>query len=78
MAGRPGRAYFTAVFFTVLKHLLAWYLAHVGNYAAYGAVGAMLGLLTWIYLVSLLLFFGAELTRVSTKRGGSLARTPKG
>jgi membrane protein len=73
-----GGAFFTAVFFTVLKHLLAWYLGHVGNYAAYGAVGAMLGLLTWIYLVSLLLFFGAELTRVYAEREGSLARPPKG
>jgi membrane protein len=68
-----GGAFLTAAVFGVLKHLLAWYLGHLGSYAAYGAVGAMLGLLTWIYLASLLVFFGAELARVHAERGGSLA-----
>jgi membrane protein len=68
-----GGAFLTALLFSVLKHLLAWYLGHVGSYAAYGAIGAMLGLLTWIYLVSLVVFFGAEVTRVYAEREGSLA-----
>jgi membrane protein len=72
-----GGALFTAVFFSVLKHILAWYLGHLGSYAAYGAVGAMLGLLTWIYLASLLVFFGAELTRVYAEREGSVASVAK-
>ncbi len=66
-----GGALFTAVCFSILKHLLAWYLGHLGSYAAYGAVGAVLGLLTWIYLASLLVFFGAELTRVYAEKAGS-------
>jgi membrane protein len=69
-----GGAFFTALLFSVLKHLLAWYLGHVGGYAAYGAVGAVLGLLTWIYLVSLVMFFGAEMTRVYAEREGSFAK----
>jgi membrane protein len=68
-----GGAFLTALLFSVLKHLLAWYLGHVGSYAAYGAIGAVLGLLTWIYLVSLVVFFGAEVTRVYAEREGSLA-----
>jgi membrane protein len=69
-----GGALLTSVVFAGMKHLLAWYLGHVGSYAAYGAVGGVLGLLMWIYLVSLLLFYGAELTRVYAERFGSLAR----
>ncbi len=69
-----GGAFFTAFLFSILKHLLAWYLGNVGSYAAYGAVGAILGLLTWIYLVGLLFFYGAELTRVYAEREGSLAK----
>jgi membrane protein len=63
----------TAALFAVLKKLLAYYLVHVASYAAYGVVGAMLGVLTWIYATSLLLYFGAELTRVYAERFGSLA-----
>jgi uncharacterized BrkB/YihY/UPF0761 family membrane protein len=35
----------------------------------------MLGLLAWIYLASLILFFGAEFTRVYAERFGSLANS---
>ena len=65
-------AAFTAIAFTATKHLLAWYLGHLGSYAAYGAVGAVLGLMTWIYVVSILLFFGVELSRVWAEKIGSL------
>lgn len=67
-----GGALLAAVLLTVLKRLLAWYLAHMGSYAAYGAVGAVLGLLVLIYFSSLVLFFGAEFTRVYAERSGSL------
>jgi membrane protein len=67
-----GGALLTAVLFTASKRLLAWYLGHIGSYAAYGAVGGFLGLLTWIYLASLFLFFGAEFSRVYAERYGSL------
>ena len=70
-----GGAFVTALLFTAIKRLLAWYLGHLGSYAAYGAVGGFLGLLTWIYLASLFLFYGAELCRVYAERYGSLAGT---
>jgi membrane protein len=72
-----GGALLAAVLFTGLKHLFAWYLGHIGSYAAYGAVGGVLGLLAWIYLASLILFFGAEFTRVYAERYGSLAALAK-
>lgn len=70
----PG-ALLTAILFTVLKTLLAWYLAHVASYAAYGAVGAVLGLMTWIYVSSIVVFYGAEFSRVYAERFGSLVVT---
>lgn len=63
----------TALLFTAIKRLLAWYLGHLGSYAAYGAVGGFLGLMTWIYLASLFLFYGAEVSRVYAERYGSLS-----
>ena len=71
-----GGALITALLFTGTKRLLAWYLGHLGSYAAYGAVGGFLGLLTWIYLASLFLFYGAEFTRVYAERFGSLSGKP--
>jgi len=68
-----GGALLAAALFTGLKRVLAWYLGHICSYAAYGAIGGMLGLLAWIYVVSLVLFFGAEFTRLYAERYGSLA-----
>ncbi len=69
-----GAALITSLLCAALKTLLAWYLSHVGSYAAYGAVGAVLGLLTWIYVASLVLLYGAECSRVYAERFGSLAQ----
>jgi membrane protein len=63
----PG-AVVTALLFTLLKQLLAWYLGHAGSFAAYGAVGGVLALLTWIYVSSLVVFFGAEITCVCAEQ----------
>jgi membrane protein len=71
-----GGALVTALLFTASKRLLAWYLGHLGSYAAYGAVGGFLGLLTWIYLASLFLFYGAEFTRVYAERRAALKGEP--
>jgi membrane protein len=58
-----------SVLVALLKRGLGYYLAHFGNFAAYGVVGAMLALLTWIYVTTLAIFFGAEVTRVCAERG---------
>jgi membrane protein len=65
----------TAVLLAALKLGLAWYLVHLVNFAAYGVVGAVLGLLTWIYAASLVLFFGAEVSRVHAERYGGAVDT---
>jgi membrane protein len=67
-----GAAVLTSVLFSGLQLLLSWYLTHLGSYSAYGAVGGILGLLTWTYLASAVLFYGAEVGRVYAERFGSL------
>lgn len=48
------------------------YLTKLGGYTAYGVVGAVLGLLAWIYLVALAFLFGAELAHLlGRKRAAS-------
>ena len=69
-----GAALLTSFLLAGLKWTLAWYFAHLSSYAAYGAVGGVLGLLTWIYVASLLLFYGAEWSRAYAERFGSLSR----
>jgi membrane protein len=66
-----GAAFLTSLLFVVLKHLIAYYLARIAGYAAYGAVGAVLGLLTWIYVASVILFYGAEFGRVFAEHAES-------
>jgi membrane protein len=69
-----GAGLITAVLLAALKTVLAWYLARLGSYAAYGAVGAVLALLTWIYFASVVVLYGAEFSRIYAERFGSLAR----
>ncbi len=59
-----GGAVLTTVMLTLLKTVFALYLSHLTSYSAYGIVGGVLALATWIYLSSQLIFFGATLTRV--------------
>jgi membrane protein len=59
----PG-AVLTTALLTVLKGVFALYLSRLTSYSAYGVVGGVLALATWIYLSSQLIFFGATLTRV--------------
>lgn len=64
-------ALLTSVLFTMLKQLLSWYIGNSGSFSAYGIVGAVLALLTWIYFTSQILFFGGEFTQVYARRFGS-------
>jgi membrane protein len=64
-------AFFTAVLFLVGEYLLSLYLGRKGTTSAYGAAGSVVLLLMWIYYSSLILFFGAEFTKVRAARRGS-------
>lgn len=70
----PG-AILTTVLLSALKEAFAAYLSHLTAYSAYGVAGSVLGLVTWIYLTSTIIFAGAQLTRVYAEKIGE-ARPP--
>ena len=61
----------TAILFTLGKFLLGLYLGRSGVASAYGAAGALVLILLWIYYSAQILFMGAEFTEVYARRYGS-------
>jgi len=66
----------TAVFFTIGKFLLAWYLGTAGIASAYGAAGSIVALVVWVYYSAQIFLFGAIFTRVYALNCGSHADAP--
>ena len=57
----PGSA-FTAITWLILTLLFGFYVSNLTNYSAtYGSLGAVVALLTWLYLSAYAFVFGAEL-----------------
>jgi membrane protein len=57
----PGALFATAAWL-IESVLLSWYLANIADYnATYGSLGAVIGLLIWIWLSALVVLIGAEL-----------------
>lgn len=65
---------FTAFLFTIGKLAIGLYLGHSGATSTYGAAGALVLILLWVYYSSQILFFGAEFTQVYANRYGSKVR----
>lgn len=63
-------AFLTAVLFSIGKLLLALYLGREGAASAYGAAGALILLLSWVYYSANILLLGAEFTQVYARRRG--------
>jgi len=61
----------TAGLFALGKHLIGLYLGRSATGSAFGAAGAFVVLLVWIYYSSLILLFGAEFTFLFAKGYGS-------
>ncbi len=61
-------AAFTAVLFTVGKHLLSLYIGGKNVASVYGAAGALVIVLLWVYYSTQILLFGAEITKAHTER----------
>ncbi|HUS14778.1 MAG TPA: YihY/virulence factor BrkB family protein [Chloroflexia bacterium] len=56
----PG-ALLTAILWMILNQAFAFYLGNFANYqAVYGALGGIIALQTWIFLIAQILLFGAE------------------
>ena len=53
---------FAAVAWLVSSALLSWYLASFADYnATYGSLGAGIGMMTWMWISSMVILFGAQL-----------------
>lgn len=67
-------ALITAVLFTVGRSLIAIYLANAATASTYGAAGSLALLLLWVNYSSLILLFGAAITRAHLQARGRYAR----
>lgn len=63
-------ASFTAVLFLIGKFVISFYLGKSDLGAAYGTSASIVILLTWIYYSSIILYFGAEFTKVYARLDG--------
>jgi len=67
----------TAILFSLGKYLIGLYLGRAAVGSAYGAAGAFVVLLVWIYYSTQIVLFGAELTFIYAQRlGHGLNREP--
>jgi membrane protein len=60
----------TALLFTVGKYLIGLYLGKSAPGSAFGAAGSVVAFVVWVYYSGLILFFGAELTKVIARHAG--------
>jgi membrane protein len=63
----------TAILFTIGKSLIGLYLGSSGVASSYGAAGALLILLLWVYYSAQIFLLGAEYTRAYAQAHGSHA-----
>jgi membrane protein len=56
----------TAVLFTLGKALIGWYIGSSAVASSYGAAGALIVLLLWVYYSAQIFLLGAEFTKVFT------------
>ncbi|HWL94983.1 MAG TPA: YihY/virulence factor BrkB family protein [Phycisphaerae bacterium] len=61
----------TAILFTLGKSLFGIYVGSTGIGQAYGAAGSIVVFLVWVYYSAVILFVGAELTKVLARVRGS-------
>jgi membrane protein len=61
----------TSLLFTVGKVIIGLYLGKSSVASAYGAAGSLVIIVVWVYYSAQILLFGAEFTKVWTKRRGS-------
>lgn len=70
--------FMTALFFSLGKLLMAFYLGEKDYSESYGNAGSVVGLLVWIYYSSAIIFLGAEFTQVWSKMRGKIVKPEKG
>jgi len=61
----------TAILFNVGKSLIGWYIGSSTVASSYGAAGALIVLLLWVYYSVQIFLLGAEFTKIYANRHGS-------
>lgn len=67
----------TGIIWSLLQLAISYYIA-LSSYKDYGAVGAILALISWVYLSSQILFLGGEFTAVYARNYGSRSKKQPG
>ena len=67
-------AFFTAFLFLIGKYLINLYLSHSRTVTAYGAAGAVVLIILWVYYSAIILYWGAEFTKVYANQYGGKIR----
>ncbi|MBK8426806.1 MAG: YihY/virulence factor BrkB family protein [Lewinellaceae bacterium] len=70
-------AMFTGIMFLIGKSLINLYLSRSTTVSAYGAAGAVVLIILWVYYSAIILYFGAEFTKVYTNEFGGKIRPGK-
>jgi membrane protein len=66
-------ARFTGILFLIGKFLIGYYLGSSNIATTYGAAASVIIILSWVYYTSIILYFGAEFTKVyALNRGGGI------
>ncbi|HLP12753.1 MAG TPA: YihY/virulence factor BrkB family protein [Flavobacteriales bacterium] len=63
-------ASFTAALFMIGKFLIGYYLGHSKVGSAYGTAGSIILVMVWVYYSAIILYFGAEFTKVYAEKHG--------
>jgi len=61
----------TGILFTVGKSLIGWYIGTSAVASSFGAAGALIVLLLWVYYSAQIFLLGAEFTKIYANRRGS-------
>ncbi|MEO6729605.1 MAG: YihY/virulence factor BrkB family protein [Ferruginibacter sp.] len=64
-------AFITAILFTLGKIVIGWYLGKSNMATIYGAAGSVIIIMLWTYYSSLILYLGAECTKVYATQYGT-------
>src|SRR5262245_56417110 len=65
-------AFITAILFSFSKYVFELYLVKTGMSSAFGAAGALVAIMLWVYFSAMVLFYGAEFSALYAKKRGSL------
>lgn len=61
-------AFFTSLLWEMAKHLLGWYVLHLGRFSlVYGSLGALGVFFLWIYYSAIIFLLGAEIAALMEK-----------